>query len=145
MTRIIENKKAYFNYEILEEYEFGMQLIGSQVKEIRASRFNISGSFVRVLYDDKNRAQLWLVGADFSRLSEQPSIKLLAHRNEIIRLTTKLQEKGLTLVPLKIYFKKSHAKLLAGLGKGKKQFDKRAKIKERDAKRKIERAMRERV
>lgn len=118
-----------------------MRLVGSQVKEIRAGRINIIGSYVRILYNNQQRPELWLVGANFSRLQEQPSIKLLAHKQEIVRITVKLQEKGLTLVPLKIYFKKGRAKLLAGLGRGKKQYDKRAQIKERDIKRKIKRAM----
>lgn len=138
---MIENKKAYFNYQILEEYEFGMQLLGLLIKEIRAGRINIIGSYVRILFNKQGAPELWLVGANFSRLTDQASIKLLAHKQEIVRLTIKLHEKGLTLVPLKIYFKQGRAKLLAGLGRGKKQYDKRAAIKERDIKRKISRAM----
>lgn len=128
---IVKNKKAYFDYEILEEIEAGVMLTGAEVKSLRANRANLVGSYAKII---KN--ELWLVGANIPNNSDpQRTRKLLVHRDQIKKLIGKTQEKGLTLVALKIYFKKNHAKILIGIAKGKKLHDKREVIKRRDLER----------
>jgi SsrA-binding protein len=125
---VAKNKKAYYEYEILEEFEAGLVLVGTEVKSLREHRINLKESFARF----KGR-ELWLEGCHISPYSHgnlmnhEPlrSRKLLLHKRELDKLFSKATEKGLTIVPLSLYFKRGHAKLRIGLGRGKKLYDKR--------------------
>ncbi len=142
------NRKAYHDYFIEEEYEAGIVLTGSEIKSVRAGRVNLRGSYARVQNDE-----LWLFDAHISPNDQTGALfqhdptrprKLLLHRREINRLLGKLEQKGLTLVPLDIHFKHRRAKLKLGLARGKKLYDKRATTAERESQRQIERVLKER-
>ncbi len=142
------NRKAFHDYFIEEEYEAGIVLTGSEIKSIRAGRVNLRGAFVRV-----DNEEAWLLDAHISpyeqsgtHFNHEPTRprKLLLHRREINRLMGRLDAKGLTLVPLDIHFKGRRAKVKLGLARGKKLFDKRDAVAERDATRQIERVLKER-
>jgi SsrA-binding protein len=126
---MIQNKKAYYDYEILEEYECGMKLEGWEVKAIADKTCSITGSHCVVMNGD-----VMLVGATIgsSENNMMRSRKLLLHKKEISRLIGKTQEKGLTLIPLKVYTVRGKFKLTIGVAKGKKEYDKRATEKKRD-------------
>ncbi len=141
---IANNKKAYFDYFILDTYEAGIELYGTEVKSVRAGHCSIKEAWVRI-----NNNQVYIMGMHISPY-EKGNIfnkdplrvrKLLLHKSEIYRLSAKLQEKGLTLVPLKVYFKRSLLKVALGLAKGRKNYDKRAALAKKDQKREIEKAM----
>ncbi|MCX7633984.1 MAG: SsrA-binding protein SmpB [Turneriella sp.] len=141
---VAENRKARFNYEILETLEAGLVLTGTEVKSLRAKKANISDGYVLIR---GNRAELincriepYAFG---NRMNHDPlrPRTLLLHRKEINRLRGKVQERGLTLVPLKLYFKGRFAKLLIGLARGRKIHDKRAAIREKDIRRETEREL----
>ena len=142
---IAKNRKARFHFEILETFEVGMVLAGTEVKSLRAGRCNLGDS-----YADIQDGELYLRNLHISpyeqatRFQHEPmrSRKLLMHRREIRRLIGKTAEKGLTLVPLKLYFKKGRAKCELALAKGKKVHDKRHSKAERDAEKKMRQAMR---
>ena len=143
MKIIAQNKKAYFEYEILETYEAGLQLRGEEIKTIRAGKVNLAGSYVKILNTAKNTEAYW-IGGNISNVSDPGrSRKLLLHKTEITKLIGKTREKGLTLVPTKIYLKNGKAKLEIALGKGKKLHDKREAIKDRDWGREKSRLMRD--
>ena len=140
----IINRKARFDYEIIETVEAGIELVGTEVKSIRAGKANLRDSFARI-----RKGELYLFGADISPYEnagyathdpKRPR-RLLMHAREIARLTGKVSEKGLTLVPLKMYFKRGWAKLQIGLARGKQQYDKRESIKKRETAREIKRAL----
>jgi len=141
---IIKNKKARFDYEILETFEAGIVLKGTEVKSLRQKKVSIQESYARI----KN-GEVFLIGMNISiyeqgnRFNHEPvrERKLLLHKQEIKKLTGKLNEKGYTLVPLKIYFKNGKAKLELGLGRGKAKYDKRKTIQKRDAERDLQRDM----
>src|ERR671917_9726 len=142
------NRKAFHDYFIEEEYEAGVVLTGSEIKSIRAGRVNLRGAFVRV-----DNEEAWLLDAHISpyeqsgtHFNHEPTRprKLLLHRREINRLMGRLDAKGLTLVPLDIHFKGRRAKVKLGLARGKKLFDKRDAVAERDASRQIDRVLKER-
>ena len=142
----ISNRRARHEYHILDSWETGIMLVGSEVKSIRDGRANLSDAYARI-----EGGEVWLHGMHispypFAREQHDPTRrrKLLMHRGEIDRLTGKLNEAGLTLVPLKVYFKEGLAKLELGLARGKRQWDKRQALAERDAKRETERAMKSR-
>ena len=143
-TIIATNKKAFFEYHILEKYEAGMQLIGSEVKSIREGKISLKESFIII-----RRKEVWLRGCHIASYSHtgfegyEPlrKRKLLLHKNEITRIGSKLAEKGLTAIPTKLYFKGGIIKLEFGLAKGKKLYDKRAAKKKQDVERDIQRAM----
>lgn len=146
MKLIAKNKKAYFNYEILDKMEAGIVLVGTEVKSIRAGHVVIKDGFTRI-----DKEELWLANCyirpydkEHTILSVDPerSRKLLLHKQQIRRLIGKLQEKSLVLVPLAIYLKDNKVKVELGLGKSKKKFDKRQSIKDRDVKRDMQRALR---
>jgi SsrA-binding protein len=141
--KISENRRAYFNYEILEKFEAGMVLTGSEVKALREGKGNLSDS-----YAVASRGELWLINAHIAKYQpagifnheEKRERKLLMQRREIDRLVGKIKEKGLTLVPLSLYFNKTgRVKVSLGLGKGKKAHDKRETIKKRDSDRELRR------
>ncbi len=142
---ISDNRKARFAYEILETYEAGIELVGTEVKSLRAGRVNLGDGYAFI----KN-GQAWLTNVHISPyqgssqyFNHEPkrTRKLLLHRKEISQLIGKIEQKGLTLVPLKLYFKGSWVKVSLGLGRGKKLHDKRATVKERQDKRDMSRAM----
>jgi SsrA-binding protein len=142
---VTENRKARHDYEILETFEAGMVLTGSEVKSLRAGRANLKDSYARI-----DRGEAFLLNAHISpyaaasHFGHEPerNRKLLLHRSEIDKLTGRIQERGLTVIPLKIYFKNGRAKVLIGVGRGKKAYDKRESIKEREMRREADRATR---
>lgn len=141
------NRKAYHNYNIGETVEAGLSLTGTEVKSIRAGMVNLSDAYVR-----PDAGELWLVGAHIARydagsyMSHTPTRprKLLLHRKEIRELSGKVAEKGLTLVPLRLYLKDSLAKLEVGVARGKKLYDKRETLVRREAEMEMSRAMKQR-
>jgi len=141
---IASNRKAHFNYEILEKFEAGISLVGSEVKSLRAGNANLSDSYAVI---QNNEA--FLLNCHISPYTQAGPFnhdplrtrKLLLHRHEINKLIGKTQEKGLTLIPLRLYFKKGRAKVELGLGKGKKLYDKRETIKRREQDREMAKAM----
>ena len=143
---VAENRKARHDYFIEETIEAGIALVGSEIKSVRAGRVNLRESYVRI-----ERGEAWLLNAHISTwpqsgtyFNHEPTRprKLLLHRNEIERLRGKVEQKGLTLVPLKLYFVRGRAKVEVAVARGKKLYDKREALAERDSQREIERAMR---
>ena len=143
---IAENRKARHKFQVLDTLECGVALAGSEVKSLRHGRLSLDESYARVRDDE-----VWLLGADIpeyaeaNRMNHPPKRprKLLLHRREIRKFAGQAHEKGLTLVPLKMYFKRGRAKVLIGLCKGRKLQDKREALKQADSKREIARTMRE--
>jgi len=141
------NRRAYHDYFIDDKLEAGIMLTGTEVKSVRHGRTNLRDGFVRI---DGNEA--WLENVHISPYAQANLMnhepmrprKLLLHRKEISSLIGKVRQKGYTLIPLRVYFSRNHAKVEVGLARGKKQYDKREAIAERDAKRDIARAMRTR-
>ena len=132
---IAENRKARHDYHILDTWEAGIALLGTEVKAIREGRVNLRDSFARV-----DNGEVWLENVHISPYShrgsadhaERRSRKLLLHRHEILKLLGKVKEKGMTIVPLELYFKKGRVKALIGLAKGKQEHDKRETIRRRE-------------
>ena len=145
---IAKNKKAYHDYEILEKFEAGLVLKGSEVKGIRAGRVNLKDSFIKIV-----KGEAFLFNAHIGRLEtthhyygheERGSRKLLLHSKEIARLAEAVEKEGHTIVPLQMYFnQKNIVKLQIAVARGKKLHDKRADMKEKDMKRDIERALKD--
>jgi SsrA-binding protein len=141
---VASNRYASYRYELLERLECGIQLSGTEVKALRSSGAQLKEGYVAI-----RGGELWLHGvhippyAPASRENHDPERdrKLLAHRGEIERLEARVAERGLTLVPTRIYFKDSHAKVEIALARGKDLYDKRNTIREREVKRDMERAM----
>jgi SsrA-binding protein len=142
---VCDNRQARYLYEILETYEAGIQLTGTEVKSIRAGRVNLQDGYALL-----RNGEVWLTNAHISPynasgqyFNHEPrrTRKLLLHRQEIRKLIGKVEQQGLTLVPLKMYFKRGRVKVSIALGKGKKLHDKRDDLKKRQDKRDIERAM----
>jgi len=147
MATLAYNRKAGFDYEILETYEAGLVLRGFEVKAVKTGHMNLAGSFVVA-----KGSQMFLINAFIppyqpkntpSDYDPYRSRTLLLNRAEIASLTGKTKQKGLTLAPLKVYTKRGKIKLEFAVARGKRKFDKREKIKSREEKRKIERAMKE--
>jgi len=144
---VCQNKKARHDYHIIEVLEAGMVLVGTEVKSLREGRANLKDSYARI-----RDGELYLVQAHISPYSHasydnhdpERVRKLLVHKRELKRLTGKTQEKGLTLVPLKIYFKDGKAKVELALASGKKSYDKRETLKRQTQKREMERAIKDR-
>jgi len=144
---ITENRKARHDYHVEETFEAGIVLVGTEVKSLRAGRANLKDSFARV-----ERGEVFLYNAHISpyeqgnRFNHDPlrTRKLLMNKHEIRKLIGRVQEKGLTLVPLKMYFKNGRAKVELALARGKKLYDRRDDIAARDARREMEKAFRER-
>ncbi len=141
---IAENRKAFHDYFIDEKFEAGIVLSGTEVKSLRNGKINLKDSYVSV-----KEGEMWLIGVNISpyemgnrfNLDPMRSRKLLMHKKEIIRLYSTVKQDGLTLVPTKCYFKDGKVKFEIGLARGKKDYDKRDTIAEKQAKRDIERAM----
>jgi SsrA-binding protein len=143
-TVVASNRQARRDYEILETIECGLVLHGAEVKSLREAKVQLTDAYARI-----NDGELWLQGLHIAAYSHAAAFspqldrtrKLLAHRNEIDRLQAKLDQDHLTLVPLSLYFKDGRAKVELGLGRGRKHFDKRQVIAERDADLEARRAM----
>lgn len=141
---VAQNKKARHDYEIFDTLETGIVLKGSEVKSIRKGEINLKESYVKILNNE-----LFLIGAHINPYSHSPADahlpardrKLLAHKKEILRLSLQMDKKGLTLVPLKAYFKDGRCKIEIGVGRGKKLHDKREDVKAKEAKREMDKAM----
>ena len=142
---VATNRKAYHNYHIQDSVEAGIVLTGTEIKSIRAGRVSLGDAYVR-----PEAGELWLVNAHIARyeassyLSHEPRRprKLLLHRKQIESLTSKVLERGFTLVPVKLYIKDSIAKVEVALAKGKKLYDKRESIARRETQREIGQAIR---
>jgi SsrA-binding protein len=141
---ISENRKARHNFLVLDALECGLVLVGSEVKSLREGRISLEEAYARV-----KESEVWLIGCDIpeytdaSRFNHKPKRprKLLLHRREVKRFAELASQKGLTLVPLRLYFKEGKAKVLLGLCKGKAKHDKRQAMKSAEAKREIARQM----
>jgi SsrA-binding protein len=144
---VTTNRKAYHNYHISETYEAGLELIGSEVKSIRQGRVSIQEAYAAV-----EEGEVWVHSmrinpyeqASFEKHDPDRKKRLLLHKREIRKLKTKTQERGYTLIPLRLYFRKNLAKLEIGVARGKKQYDKRETIKKKEDARRMERRLRER-
>jgi SsrA-binding protein len=140
------NKKARFNYFIEDEFEAGVVLKGTEVKSLREGRVNITDSYAALKKGEVFIYQLHIGMYPFAHYGNHEPLrprKLLLHKQEIKRLYGKVNEKGFSLIPLKVYFKGGKVKISLGLAKGKKQHDKRETIKNRDAKRELDRMKKE--
>jgi len=142
------NRKAFHEYHILDKYEAGMELLGSEVKSLREGNANLKEAYVLI-----RKGQAWVIGVHISPYSHtgfeghEPirDRRLLLHKREIEKIKSSLDQKGLTAVPLQLYFNsKGRAKLKIGIAKGKKTYDKKASIRERDIKRDTQRELRNR-
>jgi SsrA-binding protein len=144
---VASNRKAYHEYHILESVEAGLVLTGSEIKSIRGGRINLGDAYVKA-----EKGELWLFNVHIARydsasyMGHEPTRprKLLLHRKEIIEVTAKAKEKGFTLIPLRLYIKDSYAKLEIAMAKGKKQYDKREVIADRENSRNLDRVMKTR-
>jgi SsrA-binding protein len=142
---IARNKRARFEFEILDTYEAGIALLGSEVKSLRNRDVSLHEAFARA-----RGKELWLMGMNIKPYLQATIVnheplrprKLLLHRKEIARICSKISERGLTLVPLRLYWKRGVAKVQLGLARGKRRYDKRETIKKRQAERDIQRTIR---
>jgi SsrA-binding protein len=143
----VDNRRARFEYEFLEHVEAGLVLTGTEIKSVRTGQISIAEAYARA-----REGEMWLYGmhippykeGSFSNHEPNRPRKLLLHRNEIARLSKSSAEKGYTIVPTRLYFKRGRVKIDLALARGKKQWDKRNVTKEREAKREIAREMRRR-
>jgi SsrA-binding protein len=146
-ANIAENRKAFHDFHILDTYEAGIVLLGTEVKSIREGRVNLRDSFARV-----EKGEIWLCNVNISPYSHRGYAdheplrqrKLLMHRDEIRKLIGRTVEKGMTLVPVRMYFKSGRVKVAIGLAKGKKEYDKRETIKRREIDRETRAAVKSR-
>ncbi|MDP2649661.1 MAG: SsrA-binding protein SmpB [bacterium] len=137
----ITNRKAFFDYEIFERFEAGINLIGSEVKAIKEGHADLSGSFVRIIGSEAYLVNAKIFLYEYSRLDDydpRRTRKLLLHKNEIIALKSKADGSNLSIVPLSFYTSHSLIKLELALGKGKKVYEKRQRIKKKDELRELE-------
>ncbi len=142
---VCQNRKARHDYEIQETVEAGLMLTGSEVKSLRLGRANLKDSYARPKLGEVFLHEVHISPYENSPLQDQDPTrtrKLLLHKQEIRRLTAKIQEKGFTLVPLRIYFRDGKAKIELALAKGKKLYDKREAIRKKDMKRDADRQIR---
>ena len=143
-NEVANNRKARHDYNILDTYEAGVALTGTEIKSVRASKINIRDGFVQA-----RNGELWLENVNIAiydqgnQFNHDPlrNRKLLLHKKEIRKISSTVQEKGITVIPLKVYLKNGFAKVLIGVAEGKRQFDKRETIKRRDQEREIQRTL----
>lgn len=144
---VVANRRARHDYHLEETYEAGIQLLGSEVKSLRAGKASLQDAYGKV-----RGGEVWLVNMHIAPYEQAGPFnhdplrprKLLLHRAEIRRLVGKVKERGFTLVPLRVYFRRGLAKVELALARGKKQYDKRAAIREREARRQVARALADR-
>ncbi len=144
---VCQNKKARYDYEIIEVIEAGMVLLGTEVKSLRQGRANLKDSYARIRDGELFLMQCHIspyTHAYYDNHEPDRARKLLVHKREIKRLQGKTQEKGLTLVPLKIYFKDGKAKVELALARGKRSYDKRETLKRKTEERELQRAIKDR-
>ena len=149
MKDLAVNKKAGFDYELLESFSAGLVLTGSEVKSIKMGQASLKGAFVVLKQTTKGLPEAYLLNClvtpyKFARREDQDptrSRKLLLNRRELLRIVSKTEEKGLTLVPTKLYTVKGKVKLDFNIGRGKKKYDKRADTKKKDVERELRRRM----
>lgn len=142
------NKKAHFDYFIEEEYECGIVLTGTEIKSIREGSCVIKDSYGIIKNNELFILNMFIkkyVSSGTFAAEETRTRKLLMHKNEILKLTKKIEQEGYTLIPLKLYFKNNKAKILLGLCKGKKQYDKRNTLKEKDIKLNIAKELKNKI
>ena len=143
---ITQNKKAHHDYFVLESYEAGIELFGTEVKSLRAGKVNLKDSWCNIVDGEIFVNGMHISPYDHGNIFNRDPMrvrKLLMHKKEINKLFGTLQQQGLSLIPISLYFKGSKVKVQVGLCKGKKLYDKRATMAERDAKRNIQRALKE--
>ena len=131
----LKNKKAYFDYYILEEIEAGIALLGTEIKSIRKGSVDLKDTFVNIKNNEAYLLNMYIAKYEEGNIfnhDERRTRKLLLHKKEILKLKEKTKQEGLTIIPLKLYFKKDKVKVLIGICKGKKLYDKRASLKEKD-------------
>lgn len=141
---IAQNKKAHHDYFLLESYEAGIELCGTEVKSLRAGRVNLKDSWCNIVDGEIFVNGMHISPYDHGNVFNKDPMRvrrLLMHKKEILKLFGTLQQQGLSLIPISLYFKGSKVKMQVGLCKGKKLYDKRASMAERDAKRNIDRAL----
>ncbi|MCD2256878.1 SsrA-binding protein SmpB [Agrilactobacillus fermenti] len=146
-NELANNRKARHDYSILETYEAGIALTGTEIKSVRAGKINLKDGFARV-----RNNELWLENVHISEYKQGNQFnhdplrnrKLLLHKKEITKLAGVAQDKGITIVPLKVYLKHGFAKVLIGVGKGKRQYDKRETLKRKEQDREMARALKNR-
>ena len=147
-STIAQNRRARHDYEILERFEAGIVLTGSEIKSVREHKVQLQGSYARL-----RDGEVWLedahiapyANAGYAPHSPTRDRKLLLHKKEIAKIAEALGERGLTLIPLAMYFKRGKAKVELGVARGLKRYDKREKVKEREEQRRIEQAVRQRA
>ena len=147
-STIAQNRRARHDYEILERYEAGIALTGSEIKSVREHKVQLQGSYARL-----KGGELWLedahiapyANAGYAPHDPMRNRKLLLHKKEIAKIAEALNERGLTLIPLAMYFKRGKAKVELGIARGLKRYDKRERLKERDQQRDIQQAVRQRA
>ena len=140
MKIVSNNKKAYHDYFILDTYEAGIELKGTEIKSVRLGNVNLKDAFVRIKDNEAYIENMHI--SPYSHHEPLRNRKLLLHKKEILKISNKLKEGGLTVVPTKLYFNTgSKVKLEIGIARGKKLYDKRQDLKERDSKREIEKAL----
>ena len=145
-AELVSNRKAHYNYEILETYEAGIVLKGTEIKSLRDNGGSLQEGYIKII-----RSELWLIGSHIAvykygnvhNHEEKRDRKLLMHKREIEKLRVATQEKGLAIVPLSLYLSKGRVKIRIGLARGKKAADKRETIKERDEKRYMDQVRKE--
>ncbi|MBA3722166.1 MAG: SsrA-binding protein SmpB [Parachlamydiaceae bacterium] len=143
---LVSNRRALHDYEILESFEAGIMLLGTEIKSLRDNGGSLQEAYVKVI-----KRELWLIGCNIAHYKygninnheEKRDRKLLMHKREIEKLRVAIQEKGLTIIPLALYLKNGIIKIRIGIAKGKKTADKRADIKTKDEKRKMQQAIKE--
>lgn len=146
MKIIAQNKKARHDYFIIESHEAGIQLLGSEIKSIRQGKVNLNDAFVSFRSGEAFVSNMHISKYDFSNRfnhDETRPRKLLLHKKEIIKLYSQTKEQGYTIIPLKIYLKEGLAKVEIGLAKGKKDYDKRASMKEKDAEMRLKKVLKQ--
>jgi len=142
MGNIAENRKASFEYYLEDRFEAGIELVGSEVKSVRNQSVSLADSFCRIKNGEAYILNMFISKYDknsIEKIDERRTRKLLLHRSEINKLERKVKEKGLAIVPIRVYFSGKHVKVEIALGRGKKLYDKKQTIKERDIKRETER------
>lgn len=140
----ITNRRAYHDYNILEELEAGIRLIGAEVKSIKGRRMNLEGAFIRIIGSEIYLVNAHIFPYPYARpegYDPRRSRKLLLHKKQIISLKSKIEGQSLALIPLECYISGGYIKLKIGIARGKKQYEKREKIKRRDIERQVQREL----
>ncbi len=143
---ITVNKKAYHDYEILDKFEAGMALMGSEVKSIREGKVNLKDSYVEIKVQEAFLVSAHIAAysnASYNNHEPERERKLLLHKRELLKMDKKVKTRGVTIIPLRMYFnKKGIVKIEIAIAKGKREYEKKQKIKERDIKREMDRELR---